>query len=79
MKVLVLLAEDDEVIERSSRNLPNVMTLLANYLNIRDALGADYVVIPLDALSVIESLLGKTQHSAEPVVERESAQDTAES
>jgi large subunit ribosomal protein L4 len=72
-KTLILMADKNEEITRSARNLPNVMTLLANYLNVRDALGADYVVVPLDALSVVESLLGKAPRSVEPVAEDEGA------
>lgn len=55
--VLILLSEQNEGVERSARNLPQVKTLRANYLNIRDLLGCDYVLIPLDALPVIERIL----------------------
>jgi large subunit ribosomal protein L4 len=56
---LVLLAEQDEVVQKSARNVPNVKTLRASYLNIRDLLGYENVVIPLDSLDVITSLLGQ--------------------
>lgn len=56
--VLVLLAERDEMVEKSARNLPNVKTLLARYLNIKDLLTYDYLVVPLSALEVVESILG---------------------
>jgi large subunit ribosomal protein L4 len=56
---LILLPEKDEAVERSARNLPDVKTLLASYVNIRDLLKYDKVVIPLDALQLIESMLGK--------------------
>lgn len=55
---LVLLSEKDETIEKSARNLPNVKTLRAHYLNIRDLLGYDTLLIPLDSLDVIVSNLG---------------------
>jgi large subunit ribosomal protein L4 len=42
----------------SARNLPGTKTLLANYLNIRDLLGYDKVLVPLKALDVITSYLG---------------------
>jgi len=32
--------------------------LLANYLNIRDLLGYDKVIVPLKALDVLQSYLG---------------------
>ncbi len=57
---LVLIPEKinyDNVI-LSSGNLPATKVLLANYLNIRDLLTFDKVVLPLAALEVIESNLG---------------------
>jgi len=57
--VLVLLPEKNEPVEKSARNLPKVKTLQASYLNIRDLLGYDHVLMPLDALQVVESMLGQ--------------------
>lgn len=54
---LVLLPEKNENVERSANNLARVKTLRANYLNIYDLLGFDYVIMPLGALQVIESFL----------------------
>ncbi len=61
---LLLLPESDPNIELSARNLPNVRVLRANYLNIRDLLGYDTIVIPQDVLPVIESFLGDGQEAA---------------
>ncbi|RMG96397.1 MAG: 50S ribosomal protein L4 [Chloroflexi bacterium] len=55
---LVILPGRDEVVEKSARNLPDVKTLHANYLNIRDLLGYDKIVMPLAALDVITDFLG---------------------
>lgn len=55
---LVLLSDRNENVERSITNLTGVKTLRANYLNIRDLLGFDYVVMPVGALEVIEGYLG---------------------
>ncbi len=55
---LVLLAERNENVEISARNLTDVKALRASYLNIRDLLGYDKIVIPLAALDVITSFLG---------------------
>ena len=55
---LVLLPDRNENVERSVNNLKGVKTLRANYLNIRDLLGFDYVIMPLGALEVIEGFLG---------------------
>lgn len=56
---LLLMAESDENVEKSARNLPNAKTLNALYLNIRDLLGYDKIVIPMAALDVIDSYLGE--------------------
>jgi large subunit ribosomal protein L4 len=50
-------AEYDLVV-RSANNLPAAKTLLAGYLNIRDLLGYDKVVISLEALDAVASHLG---------------------
>lgn len=55
---LILLPAGDETILRSVRNLPHVRTLVAQYLNVRDLLTYDYVVVPLSSLEVIERILG---------------------
>ena len=57
-RVLILLPDRNEAVEKSVRNLPQVKTLQASYLNIRDLLGYDHVLMPVGALEVIESVLG---------------------
>ena len=47
---LLLLAERDEYVDKSVRNLPQVKALRASYLNIRDLLGYDKIVMPLSSL-----------------------------
>lgn len=59
--VLLILPEKNDdylAVSRASRNLPNVTTLLASYLNIRDLLSHDRVVMQLDSIKAIESYLG---------------------
>jgi len=56
---LILVAERDEALEKSVRNLNNARTLRAHYLNVRDLLSHDRVIIPQAALSVIEGFLGR--------------------
>jgi large subunit ribosomal protein L4 len=53
---LILLSDRDDVVERSARNIPAVKTLRANYLNMRDLLSHDFVVVPLEALEIIEAI-----------------------
>lgn len=55
---LILLPERNEAVEKSARNLPAVKTLPVGYLNVRDLLLYEKVVLPLGALQVIESILG---------------------
>jgi large subunit ribosomal protein L4 len=57
---LILIAEKDanyDVVSRSTNNLPDARLLMANYLNIRDLLGYDKLVMPLKALDVLKSVL----------------------
>ncbi len=55
---LIVLAGPDEPVERSARNLPEVKTLRAQYLNIRDLLGYNRLVMPLGALEAVCAHLG---------------------
>lgn len=54
---VILLPERNENVERSANNLSDVKTLQAHYLNVRDLLQYDYVVMPTDALAVVEEIL----------------------
>jgi len=56
---VILLPERNENVEKSARNLENIKTLRAGYLNIRDLLGHNYIIMPKDAVSQIESFLAK--------------------
>ncbi|GAA5526231.1 50S ribosomal protein L4 [Herpetosiphon gulosus] len=58
-KTLVALGEKSDNITLSTSNLPNVKTLLAAYLNVRDLLTYDTLILPKSALSVVETILGK--------------------
>ncbi len=55
---LILLPQRNEVILRSVHNLAEVRTLVAQYLNVRDLLKYDYIVMSLASLEVIEGILG---------------------
>ena len=56
---LILLPQRDEAILRSVSNLSEVRTLVAQYLNVRDLLKFDYLLVPLASLEVIEGILGQ--------------------
>jgi large subunit ribosomal protein L4 len=58
-RVLILLPKGDEAVESSARNLPDVSTVRASYLNVRDLLAHEHIVIPVASLQVVESILGQ--------------------
>ncbi len=66
---LLLLPEANDNVELSARNLPYVKTLRANYLNVRDLLGHQVIIMPKQAIEVIASFLGA--EDSEPVAEEE--------
>ena len=55
---LILLPEANPTVQKSAANIPDVKTLRAQYLNLRDLLGYDFLVMPLGAVKVIEGYLG---------------------
>jgi large subunit ribosomal protein L4 len=57
---LVLIPEKSasyDVIVRSTNNIPDAKVLLAGYLNVRDLLGYDKLVLPMQALDALNSTL----------------------
>lgn len=58
-KALVLMAARNENVERSIHNLEGAHVIRVNYLNMRDLLRYPKVIVPLDALEVIQNLWGK--------------------
>jgi large subunit ribosomal protein L4 len=60
-KTLILIADkgpDFDNVITASRNLVDAKLLMANYLNIRDLLTFNKVIVPLKSLDVIKSFLG---------------------
>jgi large subunit ribosomal protein L4 len=58
---LILIPEKTPVhdmVVLSARNIPDVKTIMASYLNIRDLLGYDKVVMPIQVLDVLAANLG---------------------
>ncbi len=56
-KTLFVLPAHDLVVEKSTRNLPWVRTILAQNLNVFDVLEADMVVLTREALTQVEAQL----------------------
>jgi len=55
---LILMADANRDVELSAGNLPHVKLLRAHYLNVRDLLDYDYLIVPQAALNVITEILG---------------------
>lgn len=62
---LVLLPGRNDNVEKSTRNLSDVKAVHANYLNVRDLLGYDKIVMTLSALDVITNFLGEVEEFEE--------------
>src|SRR5512143_912773 len=63
---LVLMAVKDEAYERATKvggNIPDAKFLLASYINVRDLLSYEKVVLPLKTLDVLAAHLGKERKS----------------
>ncbi len=56
--VLIVVSVKDNLVERATRNLPNVKAVQATYLNVYDILNADNIVISQKALTTISEWLG---------------------
>ena len=56
---LILLPEGDTNVEKSVGNLPHTKALRAQYLNLVDIFGHDYLIVPVAAIEVIEGFLGQ--------------------
>ncbi len=56
---LILVTAEQKAVRKSVSNLANAHSIVVNYLNVRDLLKYDKVIMPLAALEVITSLWGK--------------------
>jgi len=58
--LILLHCKDDESekVVLSTNNLPDAKTLLVNYVNVRDLMSFEKLIIPLPALEVLNSFLG---------------------
>lgn len=53
---LIVLTAEQKAVRKSVSNLPNAHSLVANYLNVRDLLKYDKVIMTLEALEVVTSI-----------------------
>ena len=72
-KILILMPQKSEPIQKSASNLPNVKTILASYANVRDLLHCDTVVMPSEAINVLAAFLSReANYRTSPILRRES-------
>ena len=55
-KSLVVTPAKDEIVVKSARNIPGVLTTIANLLNVYDIVNAQYLVVDQAALAKIEEV-----------------------
>ena len=55
-KALVVIADNDEKVTMSARNIPTVKTALVNSINVYDILKGDTLVLTKDAVAKIEEV-----------------------
>ncbi|MFN2187188.1 MAG: 50S ribosomal protein L4, partial [Candidatus Promineifilaceae bacterium] len=77
LSTLIVFAAEDDNLLKSTRNIADVKTLRANYLNIRDLLGFRKIVISMDALEVIQGSLA-AEDGMSPVIDMSGISDVAE-
>jgi len=56
--VLLVVSVKDTLVERSTRNLPQIKAVQATYLNVYDVMNADTIVISKKALEAVHTWLG---------------------
>lgn len=64
--VLIVLPAKVESVSRASGNLQGVWTIQAPYLNVRDVLKYDRLLVMRDAIPVIEAILALSEEQREP-------------
>ena len=58
-RVLIVVAEKTEELMRATNNLPNVLLISANYLNVYHVLNADKIVMDKDSVKIVKEWLCK--------------------
>ena len=64
--ILIVTPDNGELIRRGAGNLPNVFTIQAAYLNVRDVLKYDRLLVTREAIPVIEGLWALSEAEREP-------------
>ncbi len=64
--ILIVTPDNGDVIRRGAGNLPNVYTIQANYLNVRDVLKYERLLVTREAIPVIEGLWALPEERRQP-------------
>jgi large subunit ribosomal protein L4 len=64
--VLIVTPDNGKLIRRGAGNLPNVFTIQAAYLNVRDVLKYERLVVTREAIPVIEGLWALAEEKRQP-------------
>jgi large subunit ribosomal protein L4 len=64
--VLIVVPEKSEILDRAASNLPNVHTILASYVNVRDVLKYERLVVTPEAIAKIEELWALPEEKRTP-------------
>lgn len=57
-RVLIVVSKKEDLDTRATRNLPNVKSVQAMYLNVYDLMNSDYIVMSKKALDIVHEWLG---------------------
>ncbi len=76
--VLIVIPEKTETIERAAGNLPNVYTILASYLNVRDVLKYERLLVTEESLAVIDAVWALPEERRRPSVWKQARIEAAQ-
>lgn len=78
-KIVLVTPEKMESLERGSRNIPGVKTILAQYLNPEDVLGAHHLIFVGGAVEAAEAIFGKKSQKSQTNQKKKSSESSASS
>jgi large subunit ribosomal protein L4 len=76
--VLMVVAEKNDAVWRSTNNLPKVKAIVSGYINVRDLLGYDTLMLSQDAVEHIQLWLSADASTAVETAEGSAADDRGE-
>ncbi len=70
-RVLIVVDQKDELIDRATRNVTDVKAVQAMYLNVHDIMNADHIVVSKKSVALIKDWLAPAAAAAKPQVKKE--------